>query len=403
MADLIPAPVLEVRDEELLAAQMIARVSGGITPERVDRNIAVQRELHAMLLGGNLPAPPVCPELTNANPSSPHTVILEAMAWLVAFVSRRLNRVPEQNKIEFARLFGVELRGAAPATTTLRFTVNPPGPQEVVVPAGTEVRTADGAVAFRTDAGLALPAGVAAGEVAATRTEPGRTVLAPGTLTQAADAVAWLESVTNPAAVESGADAETVEAALERARNYQRRGERLVSARDVRDAIFEEVLQGSGVVRVWPFVKDGDYSQPFAGHNTVVMMTPSGQPVSAEVKAAARRLLGQHVGSQFFYLKDPQFAPFAVSANVRVSGLAAQGAAVAAAERALRAFYAVKEDNFGRAVLRSEIIAIIEGTPGVDRIMPQPGGAILASPAADVDIQPFELPLLGEVTLNVVP
>ncbi len=78
MASLIPSPVLDARDEELIAAQAIARVSGGWTLDNVDKAIQTFRQLRDVIAAGNLA--PVCPELTNANPSSPHTVLLEAMA-----------------------------------------------------------------------------------------------------------------------------------------------------------------------------------------------------------------------------------------------------------------------------------------------------------------------------------
>ena len=63
-----------------------------------------------------------------------------------------------------------------------------------------------------------------------------------------------------------------------------------------------------------------------------------------------------------------------MSFKLKLTGLATQSATLAAVESNLRAFYAVAASNFGRAILRSEIIAIIEGTTGVDRIEPQPDG-----------------------------
>ena len=404
MADLIPAPDLELRTEDLLAAQLIARTSGGWTRPLAERYVRVFQEMLRMIEEGTLPADaPVCPELTNANPSSPHTVLLEEMARLVAFIARRLNYVPEQTKREFHRLFRIELREAAPATATLRFTSNQPSGQAAIVPAGTEARTAGGEYAFTTDAELIIPAGAQAGDVSATRTATGRTVLAPHTVTQLIDPIAYVTAVTNPLAVDSGADRETIDSALERARSYQRRGERIVTARDLEDALLHDVLLGNGIVRAFDFVKDGDWSRPFAGHVTVVAMTRTGAPVGDEVKARMRAYMAQQVGSIFTYLRDPEFVDFDVAADVRLKTFASQGAALAAARRDLIAAYKLDPGSFGRTILRSEIIAIIEGAEGVERIAPQPGGAILASPAADVAVQPFQMPRLREVTINVVP
>ncbi|HEV2764753.1 MAG TPA: baseplate J/gp47 family protein [Pyrinomonadaceae bacterium] len=400
--ELIPLPVLDGRDEELIAALAVARVSGGLTPERVERNIAVQRELLALLAaGGELQ--PVCPELTNANPASPHTVLIEAFAWMLGLQSYKLNQVPDQNRIEFARLFGIELREATRASTTLRFTVNPPAGVDAVIPAGTEVASEDGSVVFGTVEELVIPDGTASGDVAALRTVAGATMLAPGRLTSMVDAVAWVGGVTNPDAIESGTDKESVESALARARNFQRRGLRLVSAQDMEDAIREEALGGLGVVKAFPFVMAGDFSENRAGHTTVIVMTSTGGAVSAEVKARINSLLKQLVGSQFVYVLDPVFSNFSVAADVRLTSLVSQTATLAAVEKSLRDFYAASNAHFGRPVLRSEIIALVEGTPGVDRIVAQPGGDILASPLVDISLAPYELPRLVNVTVNVVP
>lgn len=400
MAKLIPMPVLDTRDEIRLAAEAISRVSGVLTAERILKNIEVQRELLAMVESGAV-SPAICPELTNVNPSSEHTALLEAMAWLIGFLMYKINQVPEQNEIAFARLFRIELREATRATTTLQFTINPPPGVAVTIPAGTAVSTVDEGIIFETDEDLLLAAGVTVGTVAATRTVVGVTLLAPGKLTTLLDSPAWVEGVTNPDEIESGSEAESVEAALERARNYQRRAERLVSARDIEDAIYEDVLARNGIVKAWPFVMDGDFETPRAGHTTVVVMTRAGGVVSGEIKRAISAQLQQAVGSQFIYVKDPQFVDFNVEANVRVAAFVSQSGVVAEVERRLRAFYAIKPGNFGRTILRSEIIAEIEGTSGVDRIEPE-GVNILIEPLADIDIAPYELPRLISVNLHVV-
>lgn len=404
MSLLLP-PDLDIRDEELLAAQAIARVSGSLTVERVDLQITMLRNLRTILESGTA-RQPICPELTNANPSSPHTVLLETQAWLLAQMARRINQLPVRDQIEFHRLFGIEVREASAATTTLAFTVMPSTgfDFDVTVPAGTQVATSDGQFVFETDEELVInTAEMLEGSVAATRTNTGATILLAHTLTTMVDAIVFVDSVTNPAPVDSGAEAETVDQALARARNYQRRAERLVSAKDVEDWVFEEVLAGNGIVKVFPFIQAGDFAVNHAGHTTIVVMTSTGNPVSAEIKAAILEGLEQLIGSQFVYLLDPQFVTFDVSAEIKIEGITPQLAIVAAVERNLRAFYATRTGNFGRRVLRSEVIAIIEGTPGVDRINSDVDGPIVGSPAADVVLAPYQLPKIVNVNLTVVP
>ena len=403
MAALIPAPLLDDRSGEQIAAQAIARVSSSPTIALIDRYIETLRAVRALVVAGQI-APPLCSELTNANPSSPHTVLIEAFSWLVEQIQFLINQVPDQNRIEFARLFKTELRKATKATTSLVFTVNPPPGVDVTIPPGSQVQTTDGEIIFETTEELIIPAGEVSGTAAAQRTVAGLTLLAPDTLTELADPLAWVGGVTNTEAVESGSDDETVESALERARNYQRRAERWVTAQDVKEGILEVVLQGNGIVKVWDFIKDGDWETPQAGHTTVVVMTRTGDVVSESVKAAIRTKLREMVGAIFTYLKDPSFVDFNVTANIKLKAFQSELAVKADAERRLREFYAPSNDgNFGRSILRSEIIGVIEGTAGIDRIEPQPGGAILAAPVADVDIAPYEMPRLVTVTLTVVP
>src|SRR5882672_3695365 len=117
----IPAPILDPRSEEQLAAQAIARVSGGWTTGLIDSRIKALQELRVLVAAGGLI--PACPELTNANPSSPHTALLEAQGWVAGQQLYYFNQVPDLNRIEFARLFKIELKAATRATTILRFSV----------------------------------------------------------------------------------------------------------------------------------------------------------------------------------------------------------------------------------------------------------------------------------------
>lgn len=400
---LLAPPDLDIRDEEQLAAEAIGRVSGMLTVERIDIQVESLRALRVLIAGGALPSP-ICPELTNANASSPHTVLLETQGWLLAQMARRINQLPVRDQIEFARLFGIELRAATVATTTLEFTVTPVLDTDVVIPDQTQVSSVDGTVLFETDQELIIPYPETEASVSAVRTVAGHLLLAPDTLTVMEDSIAFVLSVTNPDPVDTGSDAETVEQALARARNYQRRAERLVTARDIEDMVFEEVLHGTGIVKVFPFIKAGDFAGGNkAGHVTIVVMTSTGNAVGDEVKLAITEALEEAIGSIFHYVLDPVFKEFSVDANIKVEGITPQLAIKAAVEKNLRNFYATKKGNFGRPILRSEIIAIIEGTPGVDRIASDASGPIVGTPAADIPLAPYELPKLNLVTLNVVP
>lgn len=404
--DLIPAPDLEIRDEEQLAAEAIARTSGGLTAGIVASQIEERRRLLAMIESGAIGVDTaICPELTNANPSAPHTVQLEAMGWLLGQMGFRINQIPSQNEIEFANLFKVGIREASPATTILEFSVAPPDGVDVNVPAGTRVSTDDGSVIFETAEGVLIPSGQSKGQAPARNVAVGAFLLAQDLLTRMVDPIAWVDGVTNPEAIDGGGMGETIAEALERARSYQRRGERLVSTLDFEEAILSDVLRGNGIVRGFPFVVQGAFSGPARpGHTTFVVMTRNGLPVTASNKLLINSIIQQAIGNQFVYISDPIYVSFNVTASVRLTSSSPQSieATKKAIETNLRSFYAPDRENFGRPILRAEVIALIEGTQNVDRIVSDVSGPILASPQVDVKLQPWELPKIVTVTVTTV-
>lgn len=393
------APNLTIADEELLAAEAIGRTVGALTVERIDSYGATFAALRSLVAAGNLQ--PICPELTNANPSAAHTVILETQAWLLAQMAYRINQVPQQNLVAFANLFGIEPRAATAAETILTFTILPVA-VNVTVPAGTQISNADGEYVFITAEALTIPSGAQTGTASARRTVVGHTLLSPNVLTEMVDAIAFVESVANLSAIDSGTEAESLEATLNRVKTFQRRGKRIVSTQDLEDAILSEALNENGIVRAFPFIVSGDFAgTKKPGHTSVIVMTRAGEKIDASALQKISVLLDEIVGNQFIYIVSPVFVAFNIVVDVRLTGVAPSGAVVSGIERNLRNFYAPSREQFGRAVHRSEIIAIIEGTTGVDRIEAD-NLQILASPAADIKLTDYQLPKLAGVTINVV-
>lgn len=408
--NLIPSPVLDDRGEERFVAEMIAGVSGVLDTVRIDKQIAALRELRALVAQGSLM--PTCPELTNANPSSPHTVLLEQFGISLYHQAYLLNQLPVRDQIAFANLFVDGPRAALKATTTLRFTSD--GQNDATVPAGTQVSTPDGSIVFATSEDLLIPADPDAltGDVAAEAMIAGPVLLSDSTLTKLSDPIAFISGVANPDPVDSGAVAETVDQALQRARSFQRRGRRLVTTQDVEDFVLDEVMQGVGIVKVFQFIREGDFTEQHAGHASIVAMTPNGHGISDGIEAAIYSGLGQMIGSQFAYVltpndlpdvPDPLFVTFSVTATIRIDSISNEVAVKGGVERNLRDFYAVRKGNFGRRIARSEIIAVIEGTSGVDRIVSDPDGPIVEIPGADLDVAVYQLPKLEDVNLTVAP
>ncbi len=403
----IEYPLIEIRDEDRLAAEAVARTSGGLTREIVEAQIRERQEILKLIDAGL--DTPICAELTNANPSAPHTVLLEAIAWQIAQLAYRFNFVPEQNFIAFANLFGIERRAASAAETTLRFTVSAPLNVNVTIPAETQISDAEGKYVFETVSAITINYPTATGSVLARRTVAGHTLLAPNILTKMIDSVAFVTAVTNLSAIDSGAELESIESTLDRVKRYQRRGERIVSTKDLEEAILDEALDGNGVVRAFPFVKNGEFQEEDSnrkievpGQTTVIVMTANGGNIDSLMMAKIGALLNQCVGNQFIYIVNPVFVEFNISVNVKLTTGTPQGAVLTAIENNLRNFYTASREQFGRKIYRSEIIAVIEGVNGVDRIEPQSSSQILASPAIDIRLEEFELAKLVNVVITVV-
>jgi predicted phage baseplate assembly protein len=106
-----------------------------------------------------------CPEWTEYNLSDPGITLIELFAWMTELLAYRLNRVPEKNYLSFLNLLGFQRQPASSARTDLTFWLSVPLPisldnlQDVVVPAGQEVRTNLGEseeVIFSTDRTLRI-------------------------------------------------------------------------------------------------------------------------------------------------------------------------------------------------------------------------------------------------------
>lgn len=140
MATQVPAPILDLADEDTLAAQAVSYLPG---------------------------------ELADRSDSNPAVVIIEAAAWLVGKLLFQLNNWPSAVVQKVLALVGVTLNSAALASTVQTFTLSNPLPRDTTVATGTKVATTDGAVLFQTVEDVTIPAYTApAGTVAFTAGSP---------------------------------------------------------------------------------------------------------------------------------------------------------------------------------------------------------------------------------------
>lgn len=100
-----------------------------------------------------------CPEWTNHNLSDPGVALIELFAWMSEMVLFRVNQVPDRLYSRFLDLVGVEPFPPAVASADLTFFLSGIVDEPVIVPAGTEVATAEsssGLVLFTTSADLVI-------------------------------------------------------------------------------------------------------------------------------------------------------------------------------------------------------------------------------------------------------
>lgn len=121
----VPPPVLDPRNEDLLAAEAI----------------------------GQLPA-----ELSDRSDSSPAVTLLEGAAWLVGKMLFQINNWPASVIQKTLALIGVNLLPATAGQVVQTFALSSPQGQDTVIPAGTRVATLDGSIIYATLADLAIQA-----------------------------------------------------------------------------------------------------------------------------------------------------------------------------------------------------------------------------------------------------
>ncbi|HCX84486.1 MAG TPA: putative baseplate assembly protein [Micrococcales bacterium] len=82
-----------------------------------------------------------CPEWTDHNVSDPGVTLIETVAMMADELFYRLNRVPDRLYVQFLELLGVRLHPATAARAELYAWLSAPQPDDVVLPARSEVAT----------------------------------------------------------------------------------------------------------------------------------------------------------------------------------------------------------------------------------------------------------------------
>ena len=325
-------------------------------------------------------------------------VLLELLAAITAEDVYALNRIPGTVTEGVLRLFGVERNLGTPTAATV--TVNAFDTAGHVLPAGTLMRVGQ-SLDVATTAVLVIAPGSSSTTVAVTAVETGTAgnAIPVGTVVDLVDPASWFLSAYTATVTGGGTDAETDASYLARS------GQRLRRVTDslvLPDHFTAYALENPAVGRAttiaaYDAANSGIIPGANLGYVTVAVATATGGPVSVTVKAqlaadmAARSLAGLKVG-----VIDAGLVPIAVTATVRRTPSAAQATVAAAIDTALRSFLSAATWPWNRSLQPNDIIAVLEGVPGVDYVE----GA-LVDPVGPSYLQPWQLVTAGTLTITV--
>lgn len=319
---------------------------------------------------------------------SVEALLIEALALEDAEVIYAINRLPGAMFLIVAQvLFQLSRDEGAPAWGPVLITVGDLGGR--VVPAGTQVSAplpGGDAVTFTLDGDVVIAAGASTGAGTATADVAGTagngfdvdadlSLLSP---------VSYVDRVAFTAASSGGRDRETDLSYLARAAQLGRtltvvlvnpdQFERFATAQPgvFRARVVNDYDPGSGHL---PGV-DG-------GHVTLAVLDATGAVLSAPAKAALLDALQARASADLaVHVIDPTFTAVNVTAAVHVAAGNVAATVRAAVRAALTDYLSPLTWGWGTVVRRNDLIALMEGVPGVEYVV----AANPTVPAADVPL-----------------
>ena len=281
-----------------------------------------------------------------------------------------------------AEIRGIERGAASKAAGTLRFTINSALDKALDIPAGTACMTAAETEFITTDPGT-IPAGSLYCDAAAQAAEAGKAGNVP------AQSVVYMEhapegvaEVYNPQAFSGGEDAESDDGLRSRVLASYRKLPNGANA-----AYYEaKALSCDGVAAVSVLPK-----RRGVGTVDIIIADASGPAGSALISAVSEKLNAERE----ICVDIGVFAPNSVSVSVAAAVTAAPG--YDSAEVIGRVYDAVTAyfngERLGQNITRAKLGSIIYGVEGVENYT-------LSSPAADVTVAAYQLPVLGEAAIT---
>lgn len=299
-------------------------------------------------------------------------ILIEALALEVAELVYAINRVPSAVTMQLLSLFGVLRDDGAPATATATFTLIDNAGH--VIPAGTVLRLALGGevgnVIFTTDADIVVAAGNTTGTgpiTSTTNTDQANGTVA-GTDLDLVSSVYFAEAVELASTVVAGASPEDDLAWLDRGvARLSRLVTTLVLPEHFTAAALEEVdVERATTLDLYDGV--GANTSTDTGHVTVAVYGAGVTLSGARKTAIEATLEDQAVAGLNVHVIDPTLNTITITTTVVREAGYADADVKADVLAALNAYLDPAAWEWGGTVYLNELIALIDGVAGVQRV-----------------------------------
>ncbi|HEY6328164.1 MAG TPA: baseplate J/gp47 family protein, partial [Blastocatellia bacterium] len=294
---------------------------GGVDAGQCNRNIAVWRQVLALVQGAGINQSPLLSELQSARVADAHVVLMTGTLRPHVETRFMFNQIPNQNRIAFLQLLGVTLLPATAATCTMQFTKTDDYLNvAVLIPAGTNIVTSDQQVAVATVADLTIAAGQTSGTAGAASTTLGDIgTIAANTIGVLMSSIPGILTASNITTLTGGTNAETVQQGEIRARDQMDIGQHLGATEDYVNYILSNVLGNAG--RVTPFE---DYLANFVmngpGYLLLVVQGSDGlAPPTATLQAVQSVIAARHVAGIQVVAGQANYRQLQITASVVIA------------------------------------------------------------------------------------
>ncbi len=333
-------------------------------------------------------------------PAQLERLILNVIAYRENVLKLAINEAAKQNLLAFAKgekldhlgaLLGVKRLPAQSALTTLRFEFEEPLPLTLLIPKGTQVRSADGKVIFQTKEDKTAEAGSEYIDALAECTQTGTVGngYEPGTINQLVNPLPFVKSVYNTTISTGGADTEDdehyrsrIQVAPESFSNAGSKGAYIYWAKTAHQDIVDVAVESPepGVVNVYPLLKGGVIpSEEIISLVRETLNADKVRPLTDKVQVLKPTPVSFDIEAELLIYKS--YTPLTTTIQEE-------------AKTRLKAYSERLKSKLGMDIVPEQIIDLLQSIPGVYRVL-------LKSPSDCQVLPPSAVAIVNLITVNI--